>query len=289
MMKSNNEMVKPNKKWKMGIQQGILITITVILIFFVLLPLYVTINLSLKSSSEMADFVLKPAADPMWANYSNSISEIGGYMINSVIVCVTGTVLLLFGSALVAYVFARYEFKCKRLCFMFFVGLLAVPGVLTLTPQFILYTNLGMRNTWWPLIIQYSVGGLPGAVFLFTSFFGQLPSSVFEAGKIDGASDFRLFFSICMPLSVTIMIIQGLGSLSGQYNDYLWPMMMIDSTDKQLIIPALSSLSQALEGGYSEPGIKYALYLLSGIPLMFITIGGLKYFINGDFASGMKL
>ncbi len=283
MMKSNN------RKWKIGIQQGVLIAVTAILVVLVLMPLYVTVNLSLKSSAEMADSVLKPTISPMWSNYSNSFLEVGRYIINSVIVCVTGTVLLLLGSALVAYVFARFQFKCKRLCFMFFVGLLAVPGVLTLTPQFILYTNLGLRNTWWPLIIQYSVGGLPGAVFLFTSFFGQLPSSIFEAGKIDGASDIRLFFSMCMPLSVTIMIIQGLGSLSGQYNDYLWPMMMIDSMDKQLIIPALSSLSQALEGGYSEPGIKYALYLISGIPLMFITIGGLKYFINGDFASGMKL
>ncbi len=282
-MKSNR------KKWKVTVQQGILIALTAVLVALVLMPLYVSVNLSLKSSSEMADFVLKPTSSPMWSNYTNSISGIGQYMLNSVVVCVMSTVLLLLGAALVAYVFARFEFPYKRLCFMFFVGLLAVPGVLTLTPQFVLYTSLGLRNTWWPLIIQYSVGGLPGAVFLLTSFFGQLPGSIFEAGKIDGASDVRLFLSICMPLSVTILIIQGLGALSGQYNDYLWPMMMVDSTEKQLIIPALSSLSQALEGGYSEPGIKYALYLLSGIPLMFITVGGLKYFINGDFASGMKL
>ena len=282
-------MTKNWHKTKKRVAQIILVFFIAIEIALVLLPLYVTVNLSLKSSVEMNGPVLKPPTYVMWSNYSNSFLEMWKNLLNSVLVCSLSVLVLLFLATLVAFVITRFDFPFKRATYMFFIMLLAVPGVISLTPQFVLYTRLGLRNSWWSLIFQYGIGGLPGAIFLFCSFFSQYPKDIFDAASIDGAGPIRVYANICMPLSVTIIIIQPLGSFSGIYNDYMWPILMIDKSELQMIIPELTTLTQSLESGAGEPGIKYALYLLSGLPLIFITAFGLKYFINGDFASGMKL
>ena len=256
---------------------------------FTLLPLYLTILLSLKSNADMTDFILAFPEHAMWSNYANGFMDMIGNLMNSVGVAVISTFCFIVLSSLCGYVFSRYEFPLKNTAFMYFIALLVFPGVLSLTPQYILFVNLGLKNNWLVLILPYSVSGLAGAIFLFRCFFEQQPQELFEAGKLDGANDLVLYVVICLPLAIPVLIVQALGTFGGIYNDYLWPTMIIESTDKQLIIPMLNALTQSTVGTYQEQGVRYALYLMSGIPLIFTTLGGLKFFIDGDFASGMKL
>ena len=256
---------------------------------FTLLPLYLTILLSLKSNADMTDFILAFPEHAMWSNYANGFMDMIGNLMNSVGVAVISTFCFIVLSSLCGYVFSRYEFPLKNTAFMYFIALLVFPGVLSLTPQYILFVNLGLKNNWLVLILPYSVSGLAGAIFLFRCFFEQQPQELFEAGKLDGANDLVLYVVICLPLAIPVLIVQALGTFGGIYNDYLWPTMIIESTDKQLIIPMLNALTQSTVGTYQEQGVRYALYLKSGIPLIFTTLGGLKFFIDGDFASGMKL
>lgn len=256
---------------------------------FTLLPLYLTILLSLKSNADMTDFILAFPEHAMWSNYANGFMDMIGNLMNSVGVAVISTFCFIVLSSLCGYVFSRYEFPLKNTAFMYFIALLVFPGVLSLTPQYILFVNLGLKNNWLALILPYSVSGLAGAIFLFRCFFEQQPQELFEAGKLDGANDLVLYVVICLPLAIPVLIVQALGTFGGIYNDYLWPTMIIESTDKQLIIPMLNALTQSTVGTYQEQGVRYALYLMSGIPLIFTTLGGLKFFIDGDFASGMKL
>lgn len=256
---------------------------------FTLLPLYLTILLSLKSNADMTDFILAFPEHAMWSNYANGFMDMIGNLMNSVGVAVISTICFIILSSLCGYVFSRYEFPLKNTAFMYFIALLVFPGVLSLTPQYILFVNLGLKNNWLALILPYSVSGLAGAIFLFRCFFEQQPQELFEAGKLDGANDLVLYVVICLPLAIPVLIVQALGTFGGIYNDYLWPTMIIESTDRQLIIPMLNALTQSTVGTYQEQGVRYALYLMSGIPLIFTTLGGLKFFIDGDFASGMKL
>lgn len=256
---------------------------------FTLLPLYLTILLSLKSNADMTDFILAFPEHAMWSNYANGFMDMIGNLMNSVGVAVISTFCFIVLSSLCGYVFSRYEFPLKNTAFMYFIALLVFPGVLSLTPQYILFVNLGLKNNWLALILPYSVSGLAGAIFLFRCFFEQQPQELFEAGKLDGANDLVLYVVICLPLAIPVLIVQALGTFGGIYNDYLWPTMIIESTDRQLIIPMLNALTQSTVGTYQEQGVRYALYLMSGIPLIFTTLGGLKFFIDGDFASGMKL
>ncbi len=261
----------------------------ILIVLFALLPLYLTIILSLKPNAEMNDFVLTFPKQPMWSNYSNGFVSMLGNLLNSVAVAGIGTSIFVFLSAICGFVFARYKFPYKEVVFTFFIALLVFPGVLSLTPQYVLFVGLGLKNSWLSLILPYAVSGIAGAIFLFRSFFSQQPKELFEAGRIDGASEMKMFWQICVPLAVPILIVQALGTFSGIYNDYLWPMMIIENDAKQMVIPMLNALTQSGVGTYQEQGLQYALYLMSGIPLIVTTISGLKYFISADFASGMKL
>lgn len=254
-----------------------------------LLPLYLTVLLSLKSNADMSDFILALPQKAMWVNYANGFTSMVGNLLNSVAVALISTFIFVFLSSISGYVFSRYDFPLKNAVFMYFIALLVFPGVLSLTPQYIMFVNFGLKDSWFALILPYSVSGIAGAIFLFRSFFEQQPQELFEAGKLDGANDFLLYAVICLPLAVPILIVQALGTFGGIYNDYLWPTMIIENSDKQMIIPMLNSLTQSVVGSYQESGVRYALYLMSGIPLIFTTLGGLKFFIDGDFASGMKL
>lgn len=271
------------------LSQTVLYGIMGITILVVLLPLYITITLSLKSNFEMLKPIWTLPQNPLWSNYTVGIGSIIGNLLNSVIVCVISTALMVFIASFVSYIFVRHTFPLKEFFFTFIIALMVFPSVLSLTPSYLLYVNLGLRNNWLSLILPYVIGGQVGAIFLFRTFMSQQPPELFEAAKIDGANDWQMFTKLCIPLAVPILILQSLGTFSGLYNDYLWPLLMIDQDKNQMLMPVLKTLSQSIVGTYNEGGISYALYLLSGIPLIFTTFLGLKFFINGEFASGMKL
>ena len=98
-----------------------------------------------------------------------------------------------------------------------------------------------------------------------------------------------MFIRICLPLSVPVLMIQLISLFAGQYNDYMWPLLVIDDNSIQTLMPLLRKLVSDAYSQTNNPGTSYAIYLCSGIPLIITSAIGLKFFINGDFASGMKL
>ena len=271
------------------VSQVFVYIITAITIGIVLLPLYITFTMSIKSNFEMLRPIWTLPRNPLWSNYAAGFGSITKNMLNSIIVSLSSTVLMVFISSGVAYVFVRHNFPLKEFFFTMIITLMVIPSVLSLTPQYLLYTSLGLKNSWFSLIIPYVVGGQVGAIFLFRTFMSQHPKELYEAARIDGANDWHIYLRLCLPLSVPILMLQGLNVFGALYNDYMWPMLMIEDDKKQMLIPVLKTLTQITVGAYKEDGISYALYMLSGIPLVFTTFFGLKFFINGEFASGLKL
>ena len=98
-----------------------------------------------------------------------------------------------------------------------------------------------------------------------------------------------MYLNLALPLAVPILIIQALNTFSAQYNDYLWPTLVIQDDQIQPLMPLLKQLANNIAGQTSQPGASYATFLISGIPLIFTSAIGLKYFINGEFAAGLKL
>lgn len=280
------------KNKKRGIQsvpaQILLYCYLALIVLAVLMPLLVSFLYSLKLPYEHMMSIWKFPSDPQWGYYTEAFQSIYGYTLNSLIVCIATTLGVVFFSSAAAYVFARHEFWGKEMLFSLVIALMMVPSVMTMTCSFLNVLNLGLLNNLLALILPGIAGGQVGAIFLFRTFFSQQPKDLYESATIDGANDLVMYSKITLPLAVPILIIQALGTFSLMYNDYLWPTLVLRSdTSPQTLMMRLKYV--ATEVNVLKPGVAYAMYILSGIPLIITSLIGLKYFINGDFASGMKL
>jgi len=265
---------------------GIILIVTIIV---VLLPILITVLLSLKSNYEISMGIWKLPEQFKWGNWSIGFNQLLPNMLNSIAICLLSTAGIVFFSSISAYVFTRHSFPGKEALFYAIIALMIVPAVLTLTPSYVLMIDLGIKNTWWALLFHYIAGGQIGAIFLLRTFMSQQPGELFEAAKMDGAGEWVMYAKIAVPLAIPILSVQAVTSFSSIYNDFLWPILVIDEQRKQMLMPVLRALTNQTQGEYREQGISYAMFLLSGLPLVFTTLFGLRYFINGDFASGMKL
>jgi multiple sugar transport system permease protein len=210
-------------------------------------------------------------------------------MFNSVIICLISDFCTIVLSAFSAFVFSRYKFFGKEFLFVLILSLMIIPSTVTLTPSYLNIINLGLKDNWLGMILPYIAGNQIASIFLFRTFMGQHPDALYEAARIDGAGDFTLFFKICIPMSLPIMIIQAVALFAAIYNDFMWPMLIMDTPAKAPLMPQLKLLASSLSSVTMQAGTEYAVYLLSGIPLVITTILGMKYYINGDFAAGLKL
>ena len=151
---------------------------------------------------------------------------------------IAGVVLL---SSLSGYVFARIEFRGKQTLFLLVLALMMVPGILTLIPSFMWFKEFplvggndwlgqggtGFLNSHWVLLIPYISGGQVFGIFLCRSFFESLPEELFEAARIDGASEFGLYWRVAVPVSRPILATLAILAFVGAYNDYVWPLVAI--------------------------------------------------------------
>ena len=269
------------------IGQTIVYICLILVVITVMIPIIITFMFSLKTNAEHIGGVWTLPKSPQWHYYITAMDNVSRGMLSSLLVCITTTAGVVFFSAITAYVFARHDFFGKNFLFTLVISLMMIPSVLTMTPQYLTVLNLGIYNTRWALILPGIAGGQVGAIFLFRTFFSQQPSSLFESAKLDGANDIVMFFEITLPLAIPVLIIQALGTFSLMYNDFLWPTLVIKNMDVQTLMPQLKSIAERIN--MTTPGVSYAMYLVAGIPLIIVSLCGLKFFVNGDFASGMKL
>ncbi len=258
-------------------------------VLLVMFPFLLTVFFSFKSADDfLKGFWALPTA-LQFKNYTYSLQVVGTNMLNSIVYSACVCFCSLFIASITAFVFSRYDFRFKKFLFTLIISMMMIPGVLTLTPSYLLTMNLGLRNTPFAIILPSVSTSIVSGVFLFSTFMGQHPAELYESARIDGAGMFRMYLSICLPLSVPVIMIQMVTLFSSQYNDYMWPMLVIDNVKIQTLMPLLRKLTGDAYAETLNPGITYAIYLCSGIPLVFTSAIGLKYFVNGDFASGMKL
>lgn len=135
-----------------------------------------------------------------------------------------------------------------------------------------------------PYLAPIIAGGQVGALFLFKTFFGQQPLSIYESAKVEGSNDIHMFFKITIPLALPIILYHFIGSFASIYNDYLWASLIMEPGT--MLMPTLQSMTEYFK---SEQGAMYMLYVISSFPLIITTAISMRYFSSGDFASGMKL
>jgi len=227
--------------------------------------------------------------NPRWENFIYAWSymkepPLWKAFLNSIIVSVSRTLLVLFASSLTACALAMYKFRGRHTCFLIIISLMMIPGFIALIPSYILMRWLGWINTYWSLIIPgfvsaYNALVIPGfvsaySVFLMRQHIITIPDEVIDAARLSGCSEFGLFWRIILPICKPVLATVGLLNFVWSWNDFLWPSLMITNREMFTVQLALSWVSP------SGP-LGAALLTLATLPLIIFTIVTQKYLIKG--------
>lgn len=202
---------------------------------------------------------------------------------NSLIVTIIDTVVILFTSSIVGYVFSQYSFKYKNLLFMVILATMMVPEQTTMIPSFLLLSFLGLYNTIQALIIPTFISGF--GIFLCKQFCDGIPKELMESAKIDGAGDVIVYLKIVLPQIRPAIGALAIFTFLDRWNDYLKPLIMLNSIDKMTLPLALSYFSSQHTSDLSATMAAAALIM---IPVSIVFIVFQKQFIKGISMTGMK-
>lgn len=249
----------------------------IIACFITFSPILFVLATSLTNTySKVTD--LSALLEPTFDNYVAALFEtsIGRWAVNSLIVSVVVTAVVLIIDSLAGYAFARRKFRGREPLFMLLIATLMVPATVTFLPLFLLSNSLGLINTLPALILPalaYAVG-----VFLMRQFIETIPSELEDAARIDGLSDLAIFARIILPLSIPGLATLGIFTFMTTWSAFLWP-IIITSSDAARTLPAGLA---TLPGQYNTNwGLVCAGTLLSMIPLMIVFLVFQRYLMAG--------
>jgi len=272
---------------KRAMKQLLIIGLLGLLVFLTLVPILFMLLSSLKSNAQILGSFWSLPAPVKWGNYNEALSSIWRYVANTVGYAVVASTCVILLSSLSGYLFAKKTFPGKDVLFIMLLAMLMIPGVLTLIPSYVLYNSMGLTNTPWVIIIASAAGGQIMGIFLCRSFMSGLPGELFEAARIDGASEARVFFQMVIPLSLPILATLFIMHSVGVYNDYIWPLLTIQDSKLQVIAVGLTIFKKQF--GIADMGIQFSAYALSSIPLILIFSFGMKYYIQGMTQGALKM
>lgn len=263
-------------------------TILTVVTFVMLLQVALMVIMAGKTPAQMATNPLLPTFPYHWENYTRAWTlGIESYMLNSItiaIMVVVGDTAL---ACLTAYVFAKYKFPGKRALFTMILALMMIPAVLTLVPRYVLIRDLRLLDSLWAVILPAVLGANAFQILVFRTFFASLPEELFEAARIDGASHMTLFARITVPLSLPIISSMAILRLHGTWNEWLWPLLVLNRDDLRPVSVGLMLLST--QQGAPEIGVQMAGSVIAAIPMVIVFVFAMRSFIQGLSTGAIKL
>lgn len=276
-----------SKMKKVRPSQVVLNVIIIVLLVIMIFPLAMALWCSLKTTENYELTKWYPTFPLQINNIVTAWSSCNRFILNTVFVGVVATLSSLILSSLAGYAFAKIRFPGRDIFFTAMLALMMIPGVLTLVPSHSLYCAMGFYNSYWALILPTAINGSVYGTFLLVSFFKGVPDSTIEAARLDGAGEFRCFMSVALPACLPILGTLSIMKITGVWNDYLWPQIIIQDIEKQLIS---SGLAFTFTDMYkSNMPITFAGYLLASMPLVVLFSVASKFYVQGLMTSGLKL
>ena len=248
-----------------------------ILTFF---PFWLMFVVSFKTLPQFYQNVLSLDFPLHFANYSVAYKIVSKYILNSIIVAVATVGGVVFVSSLSAYAFSRYKFYGQKFLFFIIISLLMVPSILTMVPAFVLVKNLGLINSFWGIILPGIAGLQVFAIYLLRNFMASLPEELFEAARMDGAGIWRCYWHIALPLSKPALSVVVISSLLNNWNDFVWPLLVISDDSYRTIPIGLAFFRTQYQTDY---GPLMAGYVISILPLLIAFI-----FISRELVRGLN-
>lgn len=281
-----SEMGDPYQKVSRTMTRTVIYLILVGGAITMVVPFIWMISTALKTNLEVFTFppTFIPEV-PQWNNFTDifDIVPYGRWFLNSIFITLVQTILYLFVASLAAFVFARLRFPGRDTIFLLYLATLMIPGEVTLIPKFILMKELHLIDTYAAVI-------LPGVfnaygVFLLRQFFLTLPESLEEAAILDGASYFGIYRMIILPLSGPALATLAIFAFMGAWNDFLWPLIVINTDIMKPLSVGLASFH-----GLYETNWPYlmAASTLALIPIVLVFVFAQRYFVEGIAITGVK-
>lgn len=205
------------------------------------------------------------------------------WTLNSAIVSVSVTFTQLLVASLAGYAFAKKQFFAKNLLFWLYVGSMMVPGQVTLIPRYILMARMKLTNSYAGLILPAVAA--PLGVFLMKQFMQSIPGEIIDAGRIDGASEIGVFTRLVVPLAKPAMAVLGIFTFVGEWNDFLWPLVITNSSQMRTLQVGLATLQEEVPMAFGTlmAGATYA-----AIPITIVFLIFQRYFLKGLTVGALK-
>lgn len=265
----------------------ILLYVTIAVLFvLVVFPFYWMIVTSLQPQDAVFNF--PPQLWPKHPTFQNYIDAWNAapwlrYFGNTLFVAVASTLISLATSSLAAFAFACIDFKGKEALFSLVLSVMMIPAATTLIPNFLIIRTLGWYDTFYALIIPFAASVF--GIFLLRQYFMSMPKELWEAAQIDGASRLRYFRSIALPLAKPAIVTIAINSFLGAWTSFLWPTVMTQSQNKQLIEVALNSFLGEKGQQWSQLA---AASVFTTIPIVILFFFVQRQFIEGIGGGGIK-
>jgi ABC-type glycerol-3-phosphate transport system permease component len=207
----------------------------------------------------------------------------GRYFINTLIVAGGITFLIIITSSLGGYVFAKFDFRFKEFIFVFLISTMMIPFVTIMLPLYVMISDFGWVNRFEGLIVPMCLSAF--GMFLMRQFIENIPTSLIEAARMDGASEWWIYFRVILPLALPAVSALGIFSFMWSWNNLLWPLLVISKKDMYTVTLAIAALQW-------EAGIRYDVVVtgtaLSVLPVMAVYAFASKAFIRGLSFTGLK-
>ena len=210
----------------------------------------------------------------------------GRFFVNSLIIAVLSTIGNVVAASLVAYAFARLQFFGRGFWFALMLGTLMLPYHVTLIPQYVLFRNLYLVNTWWPLILPKYFAVDAFFIFLMVQFFRGIPKELDEAARMDGCSAWRIYWKIILPLSMPVLATAAIFSFIWTWEDFFGPLIYISEMRNYTVQLGLRSFIDS--SGTSSWNELFAMSVLSLVPIFLIFLFFQRLLIEGIATTGMK-
>jgi raffinose/stachyose/melibiose transport system permease protein len=261
--------------------------LAVIWVVITIYPLIFLLQNSFKTSTEfyMGNVWTLPGRFSLETYQKVWATHFPRFLANSLfVVSLSLTILLLAGSS-AAFGLSRIRFRLSGFFYYLFVGGLTIPVHITLIPVYIITRKLGIYDTLWALVGPFVAFNMPVAVFVLASFMADIPASLEEAGYMDGASRFQVFWNVVLPISRPAVTAVGIYNAVILWNEFIFPLVLINSTEKRPLTLALWNF----QGEFSAdvPAMMAAL-LLSMIPLLIFYAVTKERLIEGLVAGAIK-
>ena len=224
--------------------------------------------------------------NPTLDNYDRLVARLDfpRFFFNSIVVAVSVTIGNLIFSPMLGYALAKLRFAGRRVLLLLVLSTLMLPAGATLIPVFILMSSLGLVNTYPGLILPFLAGAF--GVFLTRQFFLGLPDELLEAARIDGAGEFRIFWTIAMPLATPVLATLGILTFLGSWNGFIYPLVMAQEPDMYTLPVALATF--ATGQFQADHGMLMAGSVILVVPVLLVFIVVQRWVTEGIATTGLK-